>query len=206
MRHLEQADMPHHTYTIILTYLHWPSPKILGHWAHLNQKKTVSGSRYWGWTVLHVCAAFGIYNLAVAALDAEISAQRFWDVGDAAGRTPLSLAAEIGNSDLVKLFCLAGADINTRDLRYGFLPLHWFSSSGYISAVKQLLQHGADADINDSLQRASSCCGCGTCWCCGSSATAWSSSESSWSKEAGWTMARLKCESCFSNFLWLTVS
>ena len=109
--HLKLSDVPSTAHFTILKYLDWPSTRVLGHWAHLHQKKIGEGtsSEYWGWTVLHAAAAFGLHSLALAILEVECSNLARWDIGDANGRTPLSLAAQQGNLDLVKLPLDAGA-------------------------------------------------------------------------------------------------
>lgn len=148
--HARLADHRDSSNMVLLKLLNWPSTKVLGHWAHLHQKKVGNGtpSDYWGWTVLHASAAFGLHNLALAIRDVERSDLMRWDVGDAVGRTPLSLAAKKGDLSLVKLFLDAGSSIATRDIGHGFSPLLWAASQGHQKVVELLLQEGADADDN----------------------------------------------------------
>jgi ankyrin repeat protein len=157
--HLKLSDVPSTAHFSILKYLDWPSTRVLGHWAHLHQKKIGDGtsSEYWGWTVLHAAAAFGLHSLALAILEVECSNLTRWDIGDANGRTPLSLAAEQGNLNLVKLLLNTGANISTRDNRYGLSPLHWAAFEGRKSTVEFLLERGADVNISDSSGTTSYC-------------------------------------------------
>jgi len=152
IEHLKLADIPSTAHPAILKRLDWPSTMVLGHWAHLHQKKIGDGtsSEYWGWTALHVSAAFGLHSLALAIREVESSNLARWDIGDANGRTPLSLAAEQGNLELVKLLLNAGAGINTRDIRYGLLPLQWAALEGRKSMVELLLEKGAEVNVRDS--------------------------------------------------------
>jgi hypothetical protein len=157
--HLKLSDVSSTAHFTILKYLDWPSTRVLGHWAHLHQKKIGDGtsSEYWGCTVLHAAAAFGLHSLALAILEVECSNLARWDIGDANGRTPLSLAAEQGNLGLVKLLLNAGAGISTRDNRYGLSPLHWAALEGHKSTVEFLLENGAEVNVSDSSGASSYC-------------------------------------------------
>jgi hypothetical protein len=159
IEHLKLADVPSTAHSTILKRLDWPSTRVLGHWAHLHQKKIGDGtsSEYWGWTALHVSAAFGLHSLALAIREAESSNLAQWDIGDANGRTPLSLAAEQGNLDLVKFLLNASAGINTRDIRYGLSPLQWAALEGRRSTVELLLKNGAEVNVSDSSGTTSYC-------------------------------------------------
>jgi hypothetical protein len=159
IEHLKLADVPSTAHSTILKRLDWPSTRLLGYWAHLHQKKIGDGtsSEYWGWTALHVSAAFGLHSLALAIREVESSNLARWDIGDANGRTPLSLAAEQGNLDLVKLLLNAGAGINTKDIRYGLSPLQWAALEGRKSMVELLLENGAEVNVSDSSGTTSYC-------------------------------------------------
>lgn len=146
-KHARLADQPDISHTVLLKLSRWPSTKVLGHWAYLHQKKIGDGtvSEYWGWSALHAAAAFGIHNLALAIRDVERSNLVRWDVGDAVGRTPLSLAAEKGQLSLVRLLIEAGVGPDTRDNRHGLSALARAAFQGHQEVVKLLLQKGADA-------------------------------------------------------------
>lgn len=156
--HTKLADYPGISHTPLLKLLGWPSTKILGHLAHLHQKKVGNSkpSNYLGWTALHASAAFGLYNLGLAIRDMEHSNLTQWDIRDASGRTPLSIAVNEGHISIVKLLLNTGASIATRDTRYGFSPLMWAALQGYREALELLLQKGAD--VNDSAS------GCTPIW------------------------------------------
>jgi hypothetical protein len=161
IEHLKLSDVPSTAHFTNLKHLDWPSTRVLGHWAYLHQEKSGDGtsSEYWGWTALHAAAAFGLHSLALAILEVECSNLARWDIGDANGRTPLSLAAEQGNLDLVKLLLNAGAGINTRDNRCYFSPLHWAALEGRKSTVEFLLENGAEVNVSDSSATTTYCTG-----------------------------------------------
>ena len=149
--HAKSADQPDISHTVLLKLSRWPSAKVLGHWAYLHQKEIGDGtvSEYWGWSTLHVAAAFGIHNLVLAIQDVEHSNLIRWNVGDAVGRTPLALAAEKGQLSLVRFLIEAGVDLDTRDNRHRLSPLARAAFRGHTAVVKLLLQEGADADDNE---------------------------------------------------------
>ncbi|KAE8440915.1 hypothetical protein EG329_006312 [Mollisiaceae sp. DMI_Dod_QoI] len=148
--HARLADQPDISHTVLLKALCWPSTKVLGHWAYLHQKKIGDDavSDYCGWSALHVAAAFGVLNLALAIRDVEGSNLVLWGLRDTVGRTPLALAAEKGHLSLVKLLIEVGADIETRDYRHRLSPLARAAFYGHSEVVKLLLNHGADSDDN----------------------------------------------------------
>lgn len=157
--HLKLAEIPSIAHFSILKYLDWPSTRVLGHWAHLHQEKVGDGtsSEYLGWTALHVSAAFDLRSLALAIREVESSNLVRWDIGDANGRTPLSLAAGEGNLELARLLLNAGAGISSKDTRYGLSPLQWAVLEDRESMVEFLLQKGAEVNISDSPDTTSSC-------------------------------------------------
>ncbi|CZR67446.1 uncharacterized protein PAC_17345 [Phialocephala subalpina] len=146
--HAKLADNPNSSHTNLLKVLSRPSANVLGHWAHLHQKSLGYGklSKYWGWTHLHISAAFGLHSLALAVSGGGNLNCNCWDVRDAVGRTPLSVASENGNLSLVKLLLEAGANPASRDLRHGLSPLAWAASRGNEKVVEILLQAGVDTD------------------------------------------------------------
>lgn len=65
------------------------------------------------------------------------------------GWTPLHVAAERGNTEVVKLLLEAKADIDPKD-DDGKTPLHWAVHSGRSEAVKVLIEAGADINARDN--------------------------------------------------------
>eukprot|EP01113_Clastostelium_recurvatum_P000620 TRINITY_DN10290_c0_g1_i1.p1 TRINITY_DN10290_c0_g1~~TRINITY_DN10290_c0_g1_i1.p1 ORF type:complete len:595 (+),score=110.66 TRINITY_DN10290_c0_g1_i1:11-1795(+) len=63
---------------------------------------------------------------------------------DARGHSPLHIAAEVGNIQLLQLFLSYKVDINVN--KEGFTPLHSACLHGQESSVKALIQHGADVN------------------------------------------------------------
>lgn len=64
-------------------------------------------------------------------------------------RTALHLGASNGHSEVVKMLCEAGADVNARD-RWGNLPLDDAVTADEQECIKVLEQHGAQASSNSA--------------------------------------------------------
>ncbi|XP_023931844.1 inversin-like [Lingula anatina] len=64
------------------------------------------------------------------------------------GLTPLHLAAQTSNADMVKLFLDSGADVNAEDWG-GSTLLHWAEDGGHEDIVKLHLERGADPNITN---------------------------------------------------------
>jgi len=62
------------------------------------------------------------------------------------GQTPLQMAAEAGNLEMIDFLISKGADPNHRDAR-GITPLHEAVINGHVEATKLLLDKGADVDL-----------------------------------------------------------
>ncbi|HEX3798605.1 MAG TPA: ankyrin repeat domain-containing protein [Verrucomicrobiae bacterium] len=65
------------------------------------------------------------------------------DVDPSKGWTPLHVAANLGDPDLVKLLVHYGAKVDVRDKR-GLTPLLWTAFAGRRDAAAALLSNGAD--------------------------------------------------------------
>eukprot|EP00899_Mesostigma_viride_P024818 jgi/Mesvir1/5520/Mv15560-RA.2 len=69
---------------------------------------------------------------------------------DEAGKTPLHLAAERGDSATVGRLIEAGADINARD-KNGWTPLIWAADKSNCDIVQLLMESGADPNARNSV-------------------------------------------------------
>ncbi|KAI1381066.1 hypothetical protein F4677DRAFT_440283 [Hypoxylon crocopeplum] len=91
-------------------------------------------------TPLHIA---GYFNIPLASNEAHKISQ-YSNVKDHAGRTPLSLACEMGHVELCRNLIMAGADYRIRDEIYGQTALGWAIAQGHKGVVQLLLNHGAD--------------------------------------------------------------
>ncbi|KAM0720140.1 hypothetical protein Q7P37_004276 [Cladosporium fusiforme] len=90
------------------------------------------------------------------------------DCRDMEGRTPLSIAAEVGNEDLAKFFILNGADVNSAAKRLlgdrAYLgrrtPLHWASARGHKKLVALLFEHHAKLEVKSHGGKSPICEAC----------------------------------------------
>lgn len=60
------------------------------------------------------------------------------------GRTPLHLAAESCQKDIIELLLVKGAEIDEKDEDYGFTPLHYAARFGNKHVVEYLITKGSD--------------------------------------------------------------
>ena len=67
---------------------------------------------------------------------------------DGAGRSPLSYAAALGNTAIIKLLLDYYARIDYRD-KFGATPLHWAAENGRNEAVRELLAAKAPVDATN---------------------------------------------------------
>lgn len=74
------------------------------------------------------------------------------ETGDSFGKTPLTTAAHMGNSQLLLRLLQAGARINNHDA-YGRTALHEAARVGHLGCIRILLQHGADPQRLDRWGR-----------------------------------------------------
>jgi ankyrin repeat protein len=78
------------------------------------------------------------------------------DRPDIAGRTPLSLAAELGHIDIIRLLVSNGARVESKDSNMR-TPLSWAGTNNYGKAnddvIKYLLGQGSDINAEDSCKR-----------------------------------------------------
>lgn len=62
------------------------------------------------------------------------------------GQTPLLLAAEMGNSEVVQLLLENGAEVDAGATDSGYTPLHHAARRGHIALCELLIRYGADPD------------------------------------------------------------
>lgn len=67
---------------------------------------------------------------------------------DPQGRTALSYAAELGNTQMAKELLDASASPDQRD-RQGDAPLHWAANNGRVDVIKVLIAAHATVDVQD---------------------------------------------------------
>ncbi|MCJ1313364.1 hypothetical protein MMC25_007042 [Agyrium rufum] len=147
--HTRRANCPGLSHSTLLEDLKWPSNDITNYWTRLFREQSGVSAVPLEWTLLHVCASFGLYNLALAILEAQGSHLEIFDAEDCTGRTPLSWAAGSGEVRLIQRLLAKGAETDTRDTIHGLPPLLWASYRGRYDCCEQLLIHGAD--VNDHL-------------------------------------------------------
>jgi ankyrin repeat protein len=75
------------------------------------------------------------------------------DYSGSAGYTPLMVAAENGNQQLIKTLCTNGADVNAKhngngmySAFKGMTPLVFAITAGFVNASKVLIEHGAEVN------------------------------------------------------------
>ncbi|KFX86530.1 hypothetical protein O988_09522, partial [Pseudogymnoascus sp. VKM F-3808] len=68
---------------------------------------------------------------------------------DSSSLTPLSWAAQKGHKSIVKLLMEKGAEVDTKDTKYGLTPLSWAALSGHGTVVELLMEKGADVVAED---------------------------------------------------------
>jgi uncharacterized protein len=113
-------------------------------WSAMNLKGDVNAAQADGTTALHWAA----YHDALPAVQSLLKAGAKAEVKNRYGMTPLLLACENGNGDIVNALLAAGADANSE--REGDeKALMVASRTGKLAAVKALLEHGARVADDD---------------------------------------------------------
>lgn len=97
-------------------------------------------------TTMHIAASAGETNVMVSQLGNQGAAGNAKD-GD--GKTPLAWAVEKGHHSIVLLLLAdSRTDLDSRNFR-GKTPLSVAAEKGYTETVKQLLDHGANPNLQD---------------------------------------------------------
>ena len=102
-------------------------------------------------TNLHLTARFGLSQIArelLTSLDNRTA--NIVNAADSQNRTSLSIAAEYGHIELVKLLLDQGAEVNAQDRSYGN-ALQAASYRGYEKIVKLLLDQGAEVNAQGGM-------------------------------------------------------
>ena len=73
------------------------------------------------------------------------------DVKDNGGRTPLHIAAEVGNIDICHLWISKGAVLDARN-SYKQTPLHVAVATGNLDICQLLISNGATIDARNSYK------------------------------------------------------
>ena len=146
-------------------------------WLLEQEETSVNTGDRFGFTPLHLAAAYGHLNivrkLIMAGADARATTwpDRYTPLHSAAergqahvvryfmverglsleademGDTPFHTAAQGGHQEVVKLFSQQAQNINTQDKK-GLTPLHWAVWQGNADMVQQLIQQGADVNLS----------------------------------------------------------
>ena len=137
--------------------------------ADLNIQHEGSEEFHPGTTLLHLAAALGHTDIAIALIEAgaklniqtEEEEDEEGDVEEGSGETPLHWAADAGHAGVAIALIEAGADLNIQD-PYGWTPLHLAANArydyycldycppvdtGYTDIVIALIEAGADLNI-----------------------------------------------------------
>jgi ankyrin repeat protein len=91
---------------------------------------------------LHTAALNGMENVAQLLIDRGARV----DARDAAGRTPLMIAANFAKPGMARLLLAYGADLQAMDDVWGDTPIHYAACAGDIETMRLLLAHGADVN------------------------------------------------------------
>jgi hypothetical protein len=114
-------------------------------WIHVSEKPSSGGIQLATkkWAPLHAAARYGLRNLVISMTDPHGDFCMNPDIKDGTGRTPLSLAAEGGHMEIVRILLQRDANVDERDSQFGFTPLHHAVVHGRVDVVEFLLDHGA---------------------------------------------------------------
>lgn len=101
-----------------------------------------------GTTALHIASAYSL-ELVKLLIEKGADVNATTTTGDLQGATPLHIACEFGQTEIVKLLLENKANVNCR-LYNGQPPLINACKSGVYEIVEALLKHGADAKLTSA--------------------------------------------------------
>ena len=116
--------------------------------ALLRQAADVNAAQGDGMTALHWAAMKNDPDLAQLLLYASASARATTRIG---AYTPLLLAAQNGNAEVMEPLIKGGADVNAKTSN-GTTPLMFAAAAGNARAVTLLLDRGADLNAKESTR------------------------------------------------------
>jgi ankyrin repeat protein len=79
-------------------------------------------------------------------VEEQLAGEASIDQRDRKGRTPLVVAAENGNEELVRYLVEQGADIDAESKVGGWTALRWSVTKGNVELTEFLIEHGADVN------------------------------------------------------------
>jgi ankyrin repeat protein len=107
-----------------------------------------------GFSLLHI-SCFGMSNLSIEDIISQAISPAV-DPNDAAGRTPMSWAAQRGDDAVVGKLLSIGADPTLADFA-GKTPLHWSVHAADNQCLERLLSYKADVEAKDKDGRTALC-------------------------------------------------
>ena len=128
---------------------------IEGLWYRAVVNPYVLATPHLGFTILHFLSVNGLSRIVPAFLDTEMRYEVSMsipspdvDAKDNSGRTPLSLAAEYGHLEVVRLLVATGkVEVNSKDSEWGQTPLSWVAHRGRLEVVRLLVATG-EAEVD----------------------------------------------------------
>ncbi|KAM0147381.1 hypothetical protein ACHAPG_010622 [Botrytis cinerea] len=114
-------------------------------WAHHFREARTSSDEKLVHSVLQICGPDSKSCLIWGKI---YWSSRYYDYTEC--HTTIIIASYFGLNEIVKLLLERGADIESKDSKYGQTPLSWAAEKGRDTVVKLLLEKGADIESKDS--------------------------------------------------------
>ena len=108
-------------------------------------------------STLHVAAGMGNVDMCQVLMESGVSPNIQLDSrgGHREGETPLHFAAVENRADVARVLLEAGADMYIAS-HHGHTAMHVASGVGHVDVMREILQHGFNADITHTLNEYSS--------------------------------------------------